>query len=206
MGNAEVRVDNGDLEAKLELRRYFLSKYHTGAEKPRVLDCCQGSGVIWGRLRKEFELASYWGLDVKPKAGRLKIDSARVLAQPGWKENVIDVDTYGSPWKHWVGMQPNVERPLSVFLTIGQWQMGTDSKILEALGLGRVRIPPGIAVKLHELAVRYLLTTGCTRYISIIEAKEVVSLGNARYLGIRIEPKKNARQSVGADGRAEPAL
>lgn len=54
------KTDNSNLGAKLDLRRYFLRKYH-GEEPAHVLDCCQGDGVIWARLRQEFPLASYWG-------------------------------------------------------------------------------------------------------------------------------------------------
>jgi hypothetical protein len=95
----KAKTDNHDPRAKLELRRYFLRKYH-GDGLARVLDCCQGSGLLWGTLRQEFECESYWGLDLKRKPGRLSIDSSRVLAQPGWPQDVIDIDTYGSPWKH----------------------------------------------------------------------------------------------------------
>jgi len=150
------KTDNHNLGAKLALREYFLGKYHgSGAH---VLDCCQGDQVIWSALRKKFRIQTYWGLDKKPKVGRLKLDSVRVLEQPGWTQDVVDIDTYGSPWKHWSAMLPHVVRPMSVFLTIGQWQMGTDSKILECLGLGELKVPQGIACQLHEMAIAYLLT------------------------------------------------
>lgn len=60
--------------------------------------------------------------------------------------------------------------------------------ILSALGLGGVRVPPGIAIKLHGIGLRYLLAQGrlATR---IIEAAEAVSDGCARYLGVRMEPR-----------------
>ncbi|HZU48538.1 MAG TPA: hypothetical protein VFA16_15010, partial [Mycobacterium sp.] len=95
---AQTKTDNGNLEAKLGLRRHFLRRYHM-ENKPMVLDCCQGDGIIWRKLRQEFE-CDYWGVDVKPKRGRLSIDSVRILAQPGWPHDVLDIDTYGSPWRH----------------------------------------------------------------------------------------------------------
>jgi hypothetical protein len=182
-----TKTDNHDPRAKLALRRYFLTKYHAD-DPPHVLDCCQGGGLLWKRLRQEFPVASYWGLDLKAKKGRLKLDSVRVLSQPGWPQNVIDVDTYGSPWKHWGAMLPNVVRPLTVLLTIGQWQMGTDSRIIEALGLGDLSIPPGIAIKLHGLGLRYLLAQAPAAALRIVEAIEAVSDGSARYVGLRLEP------------------
>lgn len=184
-----TKIDNHDPRAKLELRRHFLRKYHAD-DPPHVLDCCQGGGVLWKQLRQEFPVASYWGVDLKPKKGRLKLDSVRILQQPGWPQNVVDVDTYGAPWKHWSALLPNISRPTTVFLTIGLWQMGTDSTILDAIGLGGMHIPPGISVKLHNFALSHLITMGCDDII-IIEVVEAVSTGNARYLAVRLEPGKS---------------
>lgn len=181
------KVDNANLPAKLDLRRYFLEKYHAG-EPPDVLDCCQGSGVIWTALRKQFAVRTYWGLDEKPKKGRLQLDSARVVAQPGWTQNVVDVDTYGSPWKHWEGIMANLSRPTTVFLTIGHWGIGlTDKLVFQALGIPR-KTPPSIATKLSRVALLYCVT----RYASSVDILEIVeaeSDGTARYLGVRVQPK-----------------
>ena len=187
------KTDNSDPRAKLELRRYFLRKYHAG-NPPHVLDCCQGEGVLWGRLRKEFELASYWGVDIKKKKGRLRLDSVRVLQQPGWPQNVVDVDTYGSPWKHWEALLPNVRRPTTVFLTIGVVQIGggggLDRIAARALGIDSLSVSPGISGKLHEIALPRLLAMSYKYDIRIVEAVEAMSSGNARYIGVRLEPAK----------------
>lgn len=179
-----VKTDNSNLQAKLDLRRHFLRKYHVD-DRARVMDCCQGDGLIWKCLRSEFPVASYWGLDIKPRKGRLKMASERVLAQPGWTQNVIDIDTYGSPWRHWEALLPNVTQPVTVFLTIGQWQMVTDAKILEVIGLGTVPVPRAIAVKLHDMALSYFLSRA--RIVEVIEAF-VAQHRHARYLGLRLEP------------------
>lgn len=200
---ASTKTDNGNLTAKLDLRRHFLRKYHQD-EPTHVLDCCQGSGVIWGWLRQEFPIASYWGIDLKPKPGRLKLDSVRVLSLPGWPQNVVDCDTYGSPWKHWEALLGNLTRPTTVFLTIGQWQMGTDKLILQALGLGDLHIPPGIASKLHGRSLSYCLTRSCVYGITLLEAVEAVSHGHARYVGVRLAPAGNTNgQQVRTAGRSE---
>ncbi len=186
-----IKTDNHDPRAKLELRRHFLRKYHAD-DPPHVLDCCQGGGLLWQELRKEFPVASYWGVDVKPKKGRLKLDSVRILAQSGWPQNVVDIDTYGSPWKHWAAMLPNVARPLTAFLTIGQVQLGGCSLIKEAkeaLELKDLRIPPAISAKLNQLAVPYLLAQSDWYGIIVTEALEAASSGNARYVGVRLEPR-----------------
>ena len=196
----DTKTDNGHLKHKLELRRYFLRKYH-GDKPPHVFDCCQGSKVIWTQLQSEFATASYWGVDVKPKPGRLKIDSTRVLSQPGWNFDVIDCDTYGSPWKHYVEMCRNATKPVTVFLTIGKPILAAGGRSiskqeLQAIGID-FDIPPGFGVSLCNHATECLLQTGCSNdTISIIEAVEAVADGNARYIGIRIEPmKKDAKRA-----------
>lgn len=136
-----TKTDNACPDVKLALRRYMLDRYHVG-EPIRVLDCCQGSGVLWGTLQQEYDLAGYWGVDVKHKPGRLKLDSSRILARPGWRENVIDIDTYGSPWKHWTNLIKTIDHPTTVFLTIGQVNIGTDLNILRVLGLHKLRTRP----------------------------------------------------------------
>jgi len=207
------KTDNLNLEAKLELRRYFLSKYHP--EPPDVIDCCQGDGVIWKHLRSEFFVATYWGLDVKVKPGRLKLDSARALAQPGWPQNVVDIDTYGGPWKHWEAMLPNITRPTTVFLTRGYGgMMGVNLSAYEkqALGLGGLKVPRTIMSHIAEMAVSYVLTGVCdlVEIIEMMEATYVPSLGHpnslanlsARYIGVRLEPKANGREAA-TPGRSE---
>lgn len=189
------KTDNHNLPAKLDLRRYYLDKYHKG-QPPQVLDCCQGSGVIWSNLKKEYELASYWGLDLKPKAGRLKLDSVRVLAQPGWPQDVIDIDAYGSPWKHWAAMLPHVTKPITVFLTLGMVKfngVGSVCKFsLGSMGLKfhDLKFPVSFGTRLMELFPSYCLARSCEYGIKIVEASEVVSDArqNARYFGVRLEP------------------
>src|ERR1039457_5642486 len=190
----KIKTDNHSPAAKLELRRYFLHKYHA-KKPPDVLDCCQGGGLLWGQLRKEFVVASYWGLDLKPRKGRLKLDSVRVLTQSGWPQNVVDIDTYGSPWKHWFAMLPNITQPTTVFLTISQLVTGTVGAIskeaISAVGLGRLRIklPAGFHPKLVELATASWLTSVGTYGLELIEAIEAASTNkNVRYVGLRLEP------------------
>jgi hypothetical protein len=194
------KSDNTNLPVKLQLRRHFLEKYFQH-EPMRVLDCCQGSAVVWNRLRDEFKPHSYWGVDLKPKKGRLKIDSARILQQPGWNQNVIDIDTYGSPWKHWLAMLPNVSSPCVVFLTVGMVRMlgggFIDKTILQALGitLRRLEPPRGIyygVMSRHQ--VPYMLYRSHAYGLRIIECLEwahgSLDHRNNRYIGLRLEPQK----------------
>lgn len=196
MASVGTKTDNGDMEAKLALRRYFLGRYHASDDRPNVLDCCQGSGLIWTALRKEFDLAGYWGVDQKPKAGRLRMDSRRILAQSGWPQNVVDIDTYGMPWKHWVAMLPNVQRPTTVFLTLGQRTTGTvgavDKESLASAGLTfrRLKLPAAFHVKLAQVFPAHCLARAIDHGMKITECVEALSpiARNARYFGVRLEP------------------
>jgi hypothetical protein len=200
------KTDNHNPEAKLALRRYFLDKYHPDGSA-RVFDCCQGGAVMWTTLRRTHPVQSYWGVDVKPKKGRLKIDSIRVLQQ-GVKQDVIDVDTYGSPWKHWFALLQNLNEAKTVFLTIGSTMMkgATDSAVIASLGcvFKTLTLPESFYGKLDEIGVNYTLATGC-RFAKIVEAVESVSTGNARYIGVRLEPK-NDGQHVSDAGRQNTSV
>lgn len=193
------KTDNHNLRAKLDLRRHFLRVYH--ADGARVLDCCQGHGVIWSRLRSEFHVRSYLGLDVKPKPGRLLVDSSRFLAAGGWTENVIDIDTYGEPWKHWNAVIDTIRYATTIFLTIGSVSSGHGSNVSgaerKALGLGDLHIPASFTIKMiRPLSMPYHLF-GRLDAGQILEIKESMTEGNARYIGVRIEPGP-AKISVGA--------
>jgi 5-methylcytosine-specific restriction endonuclease McrA len=212
LGMTAPNTDNANLPAKLELRRHFLRKYHAD-RPPEVLDCCQGEAVIWNKLRDEFEVATYWGVDLKPKKGRLKIDSVRILQQPGWPQNVVDIDTYGSPWKHWEALLPNLSRPTTVFLTIAQIMAAGGFQqypraAIKAIGISeeiRAKAPATLLAKVGQMAVSYCLTRTCDFGIIIVEAVEAVSAGNARYIGVRLEPGKTNGQGCNPD-RSEQTI
>lgn len=178
-------TDNGDLESKLKIRRYFLERYHR-AQPPRVFDACQGEGLIWNAIRREFEVASYLGVDLKPKPGRLKIDSVRFLSQIGWAFDVIDVDVYGEPWKHWDVIQRFAPvGDLTVFLTMGVRNVQNLSHDA-LLSLG---IPFRIPVSMHRVLVPELIRTRIFGTHDRVRVTEVVEIpngrSNARYFGIR---------------------
>ena len=202
------KTDNHSPHAKLDLRRYFLRRYHT--DPPHVLDCCQGGGIMWGTLRKEFPVASYWGLDLKPKKGRLKLDSVRVLQQPGWPQDVVDIDTYGSPWKHWMAMLPNVRRPTTVFLTIGnqnQTATSPNSHGADVLFHFPPSTPPTLAgVVARRFDVTRGLTRSCEHGLILVEAVEAVSTGNARYVGVHLVPQEAAAASAVTPAAPEPPI
>jgi hypothetical protein len=185
------KTDNANLKSKLELRRHMLRRHHAAGDI-RVFDCCQGSGVIWGRLRSEFPVVSYWGVDVKPKRGRLKIDSRRVVCQPNLRCNVIDIDTYGMPWDHWLGLLQNVCEPTTVFLTIGLVTMGGGSSLSKSVR-SSVEIPadwplsPVFTEELVRLSVSRFLSLPASGGYRVVEAWESTRGARARYIAVRID-------------------
>jgi len=194
---ASKKTDNHDPSAKLCLRHYFMRKYHRDGSA-RVLDCCMGSGFLWRELRRSHQVKEYLGLDVKPKKGRLKIDSARYLEAGGWAHDVIDIDSYGSPWRHWFGVLRFSPDVCTCFLTIGLVRMAGGGAMQDeakrAMGIAGMQVPQGIVGSLHGISFRYCLAA-CTDYgMEITEALEAESKGNARYIGIRL--KRVARQEV----------
>ncbi len=186
------KTDNHYFNNKVVLRQHFLRKYHVGTN-PYVFDACSGSGILWKELRKDFP-CRYWGVDQKPKKGRLEIDSSRILAQPGWDFDVIDIDTYGSPWKHWNSLLPHVKKAVTVFLTVGfvkvkGGQLDRDS--LDAIGLRfrSLKPPTSLPAKLIEIVPVYCLARAPEFGLRFCEAVEAVPVGysNARYFGVRLE-------------------
>lgn len=115
---AQRRTDNANTPLKLSLRRELLRPL--AARKPdfSVLDCCAGSGLLWHELKREFPAARVTPLDFKAAPGRLKIKSERFL-EVNADFDVIDVDTWGSPWAHFKAILEAPKRERVVFLTYG---------------------------------------------------------------------------------------
>lgn len=182
------KTDNANLGAKLALRREMIRKAF--GDKPiRVFDACQGSGLIWSHLRKEFAVAQYWGVDLKPAPGRMKIDSVKVL-KSGVVADIYDIDTYGWPWEHVQELAPRLGAPALVFLTIGKVGGLTQipiSLLSKMTGISN-KIPFSFMHFLYPHCIRYLLTY-LKRYGIIRQAKEAKS-ANATYIGLWLEPQR----------------
>jgi hypothetical protein len=188
----QTKTDNSSLASKLAVRRYFLRRYH-GAGPFGVLDCCEGSGVMWSILGREFD-ASVWGIDLKRQWGRLRVDSRRILASPDLEADVIDVDVYGSPWKHWLALLGSRPRPLTVFLTWGLVRvMGGGSSPVEREVLG-LKFPsldvPSVLVNSEAVAAliapRMFVIPEAQGW-KVVEVKESPRGRTARYFGVRLE-------------------
>lgn len=200
--NAQVKTDNHNPEAKLALRRYFLQKYHV-AKPPRVMDCFQGSGILWSQLANEFTMDAYWGMDIKPKPGRLKIDSARVLQQNGWSADIVDLDAYGSPWQHWMNLCRTFQGDaVTVFLTIGMVRVmggNFDNALLRLAGYTLSKRPPNsLGARLNDHALPFALGFAERNGLAVAEAVEAFPQKNARYIGIRLQNKSVKNDCDGA--------
>jgi hypothetical protein len=187
-----TKCDNHNPAAKLLLRRHFLRRFHAETA-PRVLDCFQGSGLVWGQLGSEFALASYWGVDLKPKKGRLKIDSARILEQEGWAADVVDLDAYGSPWTHWRNLVRTFRgERVTVFLTFGQVKMfglsaNCDSTVLDMAGVKFERkLPTSLRSRFNGLALDFAVADAARNGLEAVEVQEAFPQGRARYIGVHL--------------------
>ena len=182
------KTDNSNLWAKLLLRRHLLDKYF-GKKEFAVLDCCQGSQVIWSTLRREYK-CRYMGVDVKPQDGRLKIDSKRLLQINASKFDVIDIDTYGSPLQHIAALMPLIKKRVILFLTYGQVRMGGgnfDHSIKRILGFD-FDVPNSIGVSLQIRLFDELVSGVISPLATIDECLEAPRSKNARYLGLVVTP------------------
>ena len=184
--NYEGGKDNRGLDEKIALRMHFLRKYHSG--DARVFDCCQGAGLVWRNIRESFPVKSYWGVDIKPRKGKLTLDSLNVVRKK-LADNVIDVDTYGEPWEHWLLMLPNIVQPTTIFLTwTSLCAMGMSTVVKQEVFGGQLQMPPSLYGKLWDYANAYLLTRPESHGLEIVECQESVNDSETRYIGVHVRP------------------
>lgn len=187
--------------AKLKLRRHFIDRYHSGDEPANVFDAVAGDGGLWKELRKLPAVANYWGVDSAPKTGRLKVDAVRVLSQPGWRYNVVDIDTAGQPWKHWLALLPNVSRPTTVFMTLGRPHAGRPLSDIEREALGlefpSLKLPAGFTKAVIGRSLYPLLKRAEAFQLRLVETQIVRPPGGGTFVGVHLYP-------LGVPRTAEP--
>lgn len=180
-------TDNKFLDEKIAVRMHMLRRHHTTGAK--VFDCCQGAGLIWSTIRQTFEVESYWGVDLKVRKGRVAMDSVAVLQRP-LADNVIDIDTYGEPWTHFLAALPNVQRPTTFFLTWTSLCSLTMSNLVKQFVFGgQLQMPSSLFGKLWDYANAYLLTAPVQYGLEIVECVESVNKTPSRYIGMHVRPK-----------------
>jgi len=180
------KIDNHNPTAKLTLRRHFLRRYHL-QNPPDILDCFAGYSRLWTQLRKEFATKHYTGIELRRIPGRLKMDSLQYLQRQDWTHDIIDLDAYGSPWKHLVAALPNIKQCCTIFLTASMVGLGThDATLIKFAG-----IPFSVPSSLHRSIAQYVIRAGLCipqRYgFQIVEAMEAPNPGGTcRYFGLRL--------------------
>lgn len=190
----QQKKDNQSL-VKMVVREHGLDKYHH--EGPiDVLDCCQGEGLIWTRLRKRWTVRTYFGVDVKRKAGRVRCSAERIVSHGCAAHNVIDIDTYGEPWSIWsVFLSSWSGYAATVFLTRGRMTSGCGNISRVAASAMSIpesmykKIPRGIVMKLPRHADAACLALPYRYGITIVEAW-MASHNTMDYYGIRLERSK----------------
>ena len=187
----KTQTDNKFLGTKLLLRRHFLEKYHRGGAS--VFDACCGDQKIWSTLRRDYKV-SYFGADWKKT--KLRVNSARLCEDPAYAQfDIVDIDTYGSPWAHFFNLLPNVKKPITIFLTVGKRgafsRMRLPQVVCEVIGLGGIKnIPIAILQNINaEHGTDYALLHAQDFDLVYEEIKEAFPCTNARHLGLRLKPR-----------------
>ena len=180
------KTDNKCLAEKIAVRKHFLRKFHP--DNAKVFDCCQGAGLIWKTIRQEIPVDSYWGVDLKARAGRVAMDSVGILRRK-LTDNVIDVDTYGEPWEHWLTMLPNVKQPTTVFLTwTSLCSINMSTIVKQYVFGGQLQMPPSLYGKLWDYANAYLLTAPERHGLEVGACMESVNKTPSLSIVIHIRP------------------
>ena len=184
----QIKTDNRRLDLKIQLRRMVLDQARLG--ELRVLDLCAGEGLVWRTMKRFVKLADYVPVDISPRLpGTLHGDvmEDRFLSAFDLTHyTVIDIDTYGEPWKPWRHIYERLTRATAVFLTHGAVSSPGGANISqfarEALG-----IPSSWEVPMKRdlalFAARYMLLGGEPAICSIRKGWKV-SLENVSYYGL----------------------
>ena len=180
------KTDNNCLDLKLALRRHFMA----GLKNPSVLDCCAGNEEIWRRLGP----CRYVPLDVKRARGRLAVLSERIVEIEGMTADVVDIDTYGLPWKHYLPLLKWKQDRLVVFLTFaflltaGSGGRPLTKEIRESLGIGSLELAPAFTLRICHAFLFEMIGQAWRHGWKIEECLEAVAFepGNARYFGLRL--------------------
>lgn len=189
MPQPPTKTDNAFFGTKIRLRRYFLEKFHSAPGRFSVFDACCGDQHIWRELRRDYPRINYFGADHLKTA--LKVDSARLCEDAKYAAfDVIDIDTYGNPWTHYFNLLPNIEKPTTIFLTIGS--SGPATAMLAALGLHAFKyIPSSILANINRtIATDYCIMHARAFGLEPTDIKEAFPGKNARYIGLRLQPEK----------------
>jgi hypothetical protein len=189
MSGTQTKRNNSNLGIKLRLREHFLDRYHAD-KSPIIFDACCADSVLWNTLKKRYKF-KYWGVDKRRLSSDiLKIDSTRILSMDGWDFDIIDIDTWGSPFSQWFQILPRITKPITVFLTIGStMHHGCATKeMMPAAGLGELTryMPESFGLSLSPHLIDVALGRIYSHGLKAVECLQGKS-GNMTYVGIRME-------------------
>lgn len=191
----QKKTDNKQIDMKLELREQVLRR--AGVKACRVLDLFAGRGEIWTAMRSRIKVVRYVPCDKTPRMpGTIRGDSTdeRFLAAFDMRNfNVVDIDTYGEPWRPYRLLAERVVHPTVFFLTHGEVSglggCNTSAFVLETLGIPK-NWPIPQKIGLARYAAR-IMTSKPLSNVRLAWGNRV-SVSNVNYLGILIERKEEA--------------
>ena len=184
----QTKTDNRRLDLKILIRNKVLQE--AGLAELRVLDLCAGEGAVWRAMKKTVKIADYVPVDISPRLpGTLQgdvMDDRFLSAFDLSQFTVIDIDTYGEPWKPWRHVFERLQKKTAVFLTHGAVSSPGGANISdfarEAMGIPKSWDVP-MKRELALFAARYLLLGGEGAVCSISKGWKV-SLENVTYYGL----------------------
>ncbi len=196
-------MDNTNLEAKVALRKHFLSKIRT----PKILECFAGE-------ERSLYKSCYHGMDVtaldtKQIKGVLKIDNRDFISsQDLTGYNFFDLDAYGSPYELLLNIfyKKQKDNPFVVIITDGlsrNLNYGTGSKLIQTVIKNQSKISIPCLDRHHEFIIKLILKTFSGKYsIDCRDCKIIREDHNKMfYLGMLCIPKipqNNPKDAINA--------
>jgi hypothetical protein len=192
-------IDNQAPASKLAIRQWALEA--AGFKRLRVLDLCSGEGHIWREMKERgARVDEYVPVDRAPRQGgtiKGNIGEGMVEALNVPNFNVIDVDTYGSPWEIWSFIAKRITGRTAAFLTDGAAGSMTCGGVLtkfarSAMGIpAEWKIPNSNEVRLF--APPYALYASCMP-VNIVSGGRIRVDGRwgqaVIYYGLVVEPRR----------------
>jgi len=184
------KVDNAFLCTKVNLRRNVIKK-HFNKSSFNILNCCAAKNKVWRSL-DEFYNTSIIHLDLNPQFdGVIKCDANDYVQNNDLsKFDIIDIDTYGSPWDIFFNSIKSCTGTTVFFLTWGRTEknlFNVPNIIKQTFNFPKSskkgRNP---LCKYMEKNITSLLVRGYENGIFIKDVYEGFPQGNARYFGLTV--------------------